>query len=200
MIAGRREYSRWYALRPPHHDNDDPGKQDHSHAYFVDVLEGIVEKMKLVRSTSLTVKKRKKQKANVGTPSLPWIATKHDDKDVPESLHTADKDEEPMPASTVLISHPETTVALPPVLTKPSQYELQAQEEDKVFALWCFLKDIYILRLYLRNLWESYRDGSTSLQLAPSVTDKAFCLNSDAAQDLLADFPGFATVNVRRCG
>jgi hypothetical protein len=53
---------------------------------------------------------------------------------------------------------------------------VEDDDDDEVFQVWCFLQDLYDVRMYVRDTWIEYSHGQVSFLLASSVTETAFGL------------------------
>lgn len=49
---------------------------------------------------------------------------------------------------------------------KVDTYELEASENDVLFAIWCFIMDARDIRCFTWNTWKDYKKGLVSLEIA----------------------------------
>lgn len=86
---------------------------------------------------------------------------------------------------------PEIVEAGTPTPEKDSnQYELQTSDDDIVFAIFSFFKDVNEVRDYLQGVWKDYRQGKVNVMSAAVTTDTAFTLLRHSSQDTLEALPG----------
>ena len=72
-----------------------------------------------------------------------------------------------------------------------SNYEVETLQsiEEQYMATHCLFQDIRDIRFFLRQLWESYKDGDISLVAASITTNTAIDFVRSMEQDLLHQFP-----------
>ena len=212
VISGRKEYAVWYAQKNTKNGSEHLS-QDRSHRHFVEVLQESLQLIKQVREVSGTVSasatrpsnrgrgkgkgKGKSKQTGVETPqgptddevSLNVLCNIYSGVSVVEQ--TDDLERNPVSGR--------HTVSEPPNAMKSargtpdSTFELESTEEDKAFALWCFLKDCNNIRTYVATLWSELRDGKLSARIASQVSGAAFSFYKEATQDFTADFPDLAS-------
>ncbi|KAK3624408.1 hypothetical protein LTR56_021032 [Elasticomyces elasticus] len=174
VIAGRRECSVWYQQKA-----ELAGQKNASHSHFIEVLRTVLQSLQQASEGSLRKKSKAKKKAPVP------------EENVLNNIFEGLSVEEPSEGSQH-VAHPTPRAATP---TRPSKvnYELEVHEDDKDFALWCFLEDCHKLRVFVRNTWLSYVDGRLSLPVAAEVTNRAWLLIRIAANRFANSFPDLWT-------
>ena len=73
--------------------------------------------------------------------------------------------------------------------TSVRRVELQDEEGDTAFAIWCLLEDYHELSTFVHNIWLEYCKGDVSLQVAGLITDTAFGIMRRANEDFVAAHP-----------
>src|SRR2546423_193364 len=68
-------------------------------------------------------------------------------------------------------------------------YEVESDDEEVYFAMYCFFDDLNRLREYLQILWQDYRNGEGDLVSASVTTNMAFQLVKQAEEELMATLP-----------
>ena len=86
-------------------------------------------------------------------------------------------------------SPPEIPGTLPVTTAPPRRYEVETDDEEIYFALYCFFDDLDRLRDFILDLWIDYKNRDLDLITASVTTNMAFQLVSRAEQDLIATFP-----------
>ncbi|KAF2660439.1 hypothetical protein K491DRAFT_774652 [Lophiostoma macrostomum CBS 122681] len=78
--------------------------------------------------------------------------------------------------------------------SQPVVYEVEAAEDpflDEAFAIYCFLKDMADIRLFVHTTWREYREQKTSLTTAASTMNTAIEIFRRTDEAFLQDFPRF---------
>ena len=137
VIDGRRVCANFYAGLDPKTSNldTDLGKRNKSHHYFISILEH-VQRLLQVSAHAVTKKSAKSQKVD------------EDGKSVQNNLFVYLDLEEPAPAA--ILDSQQSSV---PQKARPApKVVLDNEEEDRSFALWCFLKDAQDIRKFAQRL------------------------------------------------
>ncbi|KAK5709154.1 hypothetical protein LTR17_020030 [Elasticomyces elasticus] len=181
VISGRRECSSWYRQKA-----ELAGEKDASHSHFIEVLNTVLAHLKRASEQSLPypVKKSKKKKSKSKANSNSF-ANVFEGLDLEEPMGRLQDETnakiDPSPGTS-------TPAPSPPVVP---EFELEAQEEDQDFALWCLLEECHKIRVFVRNTWLAYVEKRLSLAVASEVTDKAFILIRLTTCVFFAEFPHF---------
>ncbi|KAK3624411.1 hypothetical protein LTR56_021035 [Elasticomyces elasticus] len=191
VVAGRRECALWYKQNPELRARKQ-WKSDASHCYFTNALEDILRQLESIcpqtPAPDAKAKKEKqvKRKGRTGLRSdLLGNFTCLSVEDVPSNTSYLDPIIDPF-------------VSLQPTMkaeTAPSpsvQYEAEDQDDD-VFAIWCFFTDCSKIRAYTNDVWRAYMAGKLNYLVAVEITDKAFIMNHLLADALSADNPRLAS-------
>lgn len=80
--------------------------------------------------------------------------------------------------------------------TKPSKsastvhFELEQTEEDAMFAIAMFFKDVNAVRKNIQGVWKDYREGKVDVMSAAVTTDTAFTLLRHSCDSIQESVPG----------
>ncbi|KAK4893608.1 hypothetical protein LTR27_008075 [Elasticomyces elasticus] len=147
---------------------------------FEEMVEGLGDGRSLPSLVKNSKKKKSKSKANSNS-----FANVFEGLDLEEPAGRLQDDTKakinPSPGT--------STPATPPPVVP--EFELEAQEEDQDFALWCLLEECHKIRVFVRNTWLAYVEKRLSLAVASEVTDKAFILIRLTTCVFFANFPHF---------
>ncbi|TKA63148.1 hypothetical protein B0A55_11073 [Friedmanniomyces simplex] len=170
-------------------------EQDASHSHFVNVLEAVLRHLEQIceqnLAPQLSSKRSKKRRAQAKrTCDAPADGDQTVLANIFKSLIVEDtradggqRDTSPHPP----IRETSTAVPVAP------DYELDAQDGDDAFALFCFPKECDKIRKFLLDTWRAYRHGRLSLLVTSEVTHTASMLIHHAADEFAAGFPHLAT-------
>jgi hypothetical protein len=165
IIKARKEYAAFYLAKPEKHSNGDVANEGHQ--YVIDVLEYC--------HNTLKGKTPKKDK----TPTKDTTANGHSPaQDTPtrvpniyEYLEPEDIDRSDAPVSHTVR---QATGATPSVVYDLEQ--VQKETREKAFALFCFLKDLTAIRLFVRQTWRGYKERNFCLTTASPTANIALCI------------------------
>jgi hypothetical protein len=146
------------------------------HQYFIDILEYCHKTLK-GRTAG-------KEKSTHGFSPVQDTRTRL--SNIYEYLEPEDKDRAETPVSHTVR---ETTKATPSVV-----YDLETAEKqtrEKAFALFCFLKDLTAIRLFVRQTWRGYKERKFCFITASSTANIAIEILRRVNVAFLADFPEF---------
>lgn len=189
VITGRQICANWYAGQVPGVSTEDAtiDSSNKSHTHFVGVLQDIYDMLKSAR------KSQKAEKASIKPKAAASKETEADAKESLANLFVGLELEQPSdnplghaPPQSATDS-PEDSAA---ANAADSSLELDDHAE-KEFALWCFLKDLQEIRVYLRENWEDYAKGGVSFLAVSSLTDTAFGVMRRADAALVQAHPEF---------
>ncbi|KAK5699606.1 hypothetical protein LTR97_005735 [Elasticomyces elasticus] len=186
VIAGRRECSAWYRQKAERFDSET--EKDSSHDKFRSILEIVVEHLRQLCGEGdplAKIAKLGKQQTSKPKSSDPAVQ-----ENVLINIFEALADNDTLPEAITA-----DTITGTPVLAATSvpEYELQPQEGDDEFALWCFFEECHNIRICLSTTWRSYQAGKLSVTVASDVTDKAFQLIHLSSDDFAISYPHLAT-------
>ncbi|KAK4917995.1 hypothetical protein LTR49_014133 [Elasticomyces elasticus] len=182
VITGRRECSLWYRKKA-----ELLGQKDASHNHFIEVLSTILGHLKHAREQSLSSPKKKGKGKGKGKDNKNSKDCGNDFANIFERLDI----EEPADSLQNDASAQHSASHAPAAPARP-QFELEAQDEDMNFALWCLLEDCHKIRLFLRRPWDAYTEGELSLSTVSEVTNNAFIIIRLAVEQFAARFPHLA--------
>ncbi|KAF7198658.1 hypothetical protein HII31_00397 [Pseudocercospora fuligena] len=172
VIEGRKACALFYAEQS---DSDEAANR--SHLFFIQVLETVHQLLVSVRSPDSP----KPSKANVKSVHRGVNSVEGDMTNIFACL------EMEVPSATPLGSAPEPRS----VIAKQhlNQVDLEPDQQDAEFALWCHVEDLRDLRRYIQDIWQQYADGSISLLAATMVTETGMSLMRLAGDELTANWP-----------
>ncbi|KAK4548346.1 hypothetical protein LTR36_010216 [Oleoguttula mirabilis] len=172
VIAGRKYCADWYtaqSAQEPARDGTTKSASE-SHRHFISVLQdiyGILHKLPTLDGQSEAAAKES-------------LSNVFDNLNLEEPSEDALGDEpQPRTGDTHSSNAIADTLALD-------------DRAEKEFALWCFLKDLQEIRLFLDENWRSYSAGQLSFLAASSLTDTAFGVMRRADASLVRAYPEFA--------
>lgn len=187
VIEGRQDAAEWYASQTTEGDSE-LAEQNERHVHFISILQKVQRHLDELLITpgsemesAAVAKSKKKQKSGTDTPAKP----------VDEMRNLFDYLDVEEPSAFPLGQHGPSKSA---AKHKTTSYELDSDEDQDVFALWCHLKDMSDTRLFVREVWAEYRRGDVTIEVAGTVADTAIGLMIRAHEefaglhDLFDDF------------
>ncbi|KAF2655842.1 hypothetical protein K491DRAFT_406655 [Lophiostoma macrostomum CBS 122681] len=84
--------------------------------------------------------------------------------------------------------------AAKPKETSPAEedtYTLETSEADTSFAIFCLLKDVTDVRLFVRRTWRQFKDALVSLETAALVTNSAMSTIETISKEFVKAYPEF---------
>lgn len=212
VIAGRSECAVWYQRTTPESSKDDAFVRcQQSHRDFIDVLRGVLSSLEGVLEVSQDRLSKTQRKKLAKMKSMPptidsGIATANlfDSLNLhkpPNQPHLTGAKEVVLPASTA----PEAETASLSKAAKKSKkikiprsaapvFELEPQEQDAEFAMWCLFKDCHQIRLHIRGIWKEYVNRLISLHIAAKTTELAFLSVENIVRKFINDYPFLTTM------
>ncbi|KAF2107898.1 hypothetical protein BDV96DRAFT_672734 [Lophiotrema nucula] len=168
-IRARRSCLDWYLANQSETDETKKAHND-GHQYFITILEKVMKLLEpKVKDCKEDLANDKAQAANI-----------YDNLPLEESSESGTSEWLPfIPGHT------------PKPKEKPTSYEMESTKEDVSFAIYCFMKDVTDVRLFIRRTWREYKKGEVTLQTA------ALCMNAGIRQirtmdeNFRAAFPNF---------
>lgn len=178
VIIGRTASSDFYTSR-----HTQPTAQeildDEGHLHFIDVLHNVRQLLRTARMRMKATRREGSKEKELDASATPQEAL--------VNLFELLKVEEPSAskASDTKRNIKTATAAPMPVL------EVE-EEEEKRFALTCFLLDLQEIRAFVFDIWTEYHRGETSLNVSIHVTETALGVIRRADAAFIQKFPDFA--------
>jgi len=173
-IALRKRCSQWFSEQ-----SSQQAAKNETHSHFITVLEKILQ---LLQPTGPD----ESSEQTLATTISPNQGTDSQVDTLNNIFDVLNIEESEMEE----IQSPETTVVT--TRTTPLwRYEVEPDDEEVYFALYCFFDDLNRLRDHLQDLWEDYKDGEEDLVSASVTTNMAFQLVKQAEEELIATLPKF---------
>jgi hypothetical protein len=170
-IALRKRCSQWFSEQAGHQ-----ATKNQTHSHFVTVLEKILG---LIQPTDPDQEHSVATSFNLVTD--PQIDTLNNIFDVLNIEESEMAEIESTSANRDITG----TVAASP----RRRYDVESDDEEVYFALYCFFDDLNRLREYLQILWGDYRNGEEDLVSASVTTNMAFQLVKQAEEELISTLP-----------
>jgi hypothetical protein len=170
VIQGRKNCAAWYLLNQD--DASDTMKRNNDgHQYFIKVLQD-----------TLDILNRKAQQTGATTsqdsdPYLTKVANMFASLEVEE---TSEVEMEDIPEVS-----PKSKVE------KRVEYKLETSEADVSFAVYCFLKDLTNIRLFVRRTWREFKHGEIGLQAAALTMTAAIGMIEKLSDEFQEAYPRF---------
>ncbi|KAK4548236.1 hypothetical protein LTR36_010106 [Oleoguttula mirabilis] len=185
VIAGRRECGAWYKGCSTDASGEKQDK-DASHQHFINALSEVLDHLKQTLSNS----KRPAQGSE-----RPHGSAADPIGDALTNAFSALLVEEPSASFQNQPKGKKKKTRGPAKATKLAvAFELEVGQDD-VFALWCFLKGCHEIRTFVRTTWEEYYRRNLELLTATQLTDVAFNLIRQAAEEFARHFPELGDFN-----
>lgn len=160
VIAGRRECADWYSHKPTtSRTNSSSVTEDQTHKHFIGVLQHVLQHLKdTVRNSRLpdtTTTTNREAEGNV--------SQRRKLVNVYQALFVEEPQVE-IPSSTARKKK-----------RKPSRVPVKVELEsdgaaEKDFELWCFLRECYNIRHFVRDTWLRQQRGEISVDVASQVS------------------------------
>ena len=188
-ISLRKRCSDWFLSKAGHE-----AAKNITHSHFIQVLENVLLNLQPNSSPE-----------SAESPSITMVDSK-----VVASSHTPDNESQLDNMTNIfdILNVEETelnetderapTTKIPEeskTTVPPRRYEVETDDEEIYFALYCFFDDLDRLRDFILDLWIDYKSGDLDLVTASVTTNMAFQLVSRAEQDLISTFPKLKSYN-----
>ena len=179
VISGRRLCAEWYAA---FRTKDSTSNEQHT--YFIGILEQVFDILKKEHKARRPKRKKK----------MPDLATDVND------LHNLychlglddATEEDDLPAGTPskkgLPDEKSSTKA-----EASQEYDFEAPQDEKLFAVWSVLHDLQALREEVRATWQKYTSGDISFLAASTSTEDAMQVAGSLSYDLIAEYEDLST-------
>lgn len=181
VIELRKQCSSWYASQAMD-DKSKLAKDNHTHEYFIGVLQRIYDILSFLRPHSSPVpapvtasKPKKKCKKTAPLAEL-------------ENLFECLDLEEPHPEP---LGSQAAQHAVP--VQRAAHIALEDDDDDECMALWSFLSDMNDIRAYVRDLWVQHREGRISLANAGYISEIALGIVKRSFKDFADAHPNLST-------
>jgi len=170
VIRGRKDCATWYILNQNDAD-EEMRKNNARHQYFIEVLEELRDTLKKSQpSTKQTAQQASDpdSKRNANMFACLELEETAELEDIPDVIATPTE-----------------------VNSKKAEYKLESSEEDVSFAVYCYLKDMTHIRLFVRRTWREFKRGAIGLQTAAFTTNAAIGMIEKLSDDLQDIYPQF---------
>ena len=180
----RQQHNTWSRAQAESGASTSVEESNQSHAHFLGILERTREILK-PRMPPETIDdflskppSGSSDQATTDTQASGQISNMFDNLDIQEP-------------SQEFLDAPNVKPATIDKAAQESNYEVETLQsiEEQYMATHCLFQDIRDIRFFLRQLWESYKDGDISLVAASITTNTAIDFVRSMEQDLLHQFP-----------
>jgi hypothetical protein len=169
VVRGRKDCAAWYVLNQDH-ANDTMKANNDRHQHFIEILEDTLQMLK----------KKQSQTKRSSIPAEDTCAKKV--TNMFECLELEETEElEEIPESIPVTCKVEKDV----------EYKLKTSDADVSFAVYCFLKDLTNIRLFVRRAWREFKHGKIRLQAAALTMNAAIAMIERLSEDFQKAFPRF---------
>jgi hypothetical protein len=151
VIRGRKDCAAWYLLNQDHADDTMKTNNDR-HQHFIKILEDTLQILK---------KKQPQTKQSSISTEDTYVKKVANMFECLELSETDESEEIPESIPTV------------PKVEKNVKYKLEASDADVSFAVYCFLKDLTNIRLFVRRTWREFKHGKIGLSAAAVTMNAA---------------------------
>lgn len=168
VIDGRQNCAGWYASQTAAEDVE-MANENAGHLHFIEVMLEVQQHLSKLQTTpGSEVKPTKTAETGKKSKKRREASRKASDSDGLYNLFEYLDIEEPtdMPMGTSGPARKDQNLSR-------QKYELEDDQEMKLFGLWCHLRDMNDMRLYLIDLWSEYRRGDVTIEVAGDVTELA---------------------------
>lgn len=173
VIHERKGCAAWYKAHQDE-EKDETKAHNEGHAHFISVLEEVQNILLPLKAEEDNLKNTKKPAERYATEPLANIFENL------EIEHCDDWD---------------STIGLFPSEPKRrpnDSYKMEASDEDISFALYCFLKDLAEIRIFVRRTWKEFKQGHTTLTTAAVTMNTAIDVFRRLNETFLEMFPQFS--------
>jgi len=171
VIRGRKDCAVWYASTSDCADNA-VKKNNAGHQHFIKTLEDVLEILKAAKKPPVERRQPKTTKAEVIRTSNKYELLEN------EALPESDD----MPEIIDVNARPAKSKVT---------YKLEESEADVTFAIYCFLKDVTVLRIAVRRTWHEFANGDIGLQAAALTMNVALAMIEKLSNDFEESNPRF---------
>lgn len=155
VIAGRRECANWYSQKPT--AGPDSTHEDRSHKHFVGVLQHVLQCLKDTVRNSRRPDRTDREAGDDASPRQKLV-------NVYQALFVEEPQVE-IPSATWKKKKRRKSSRI------PMKVELESDgDTDKDFELWCFLRECYNIRQFVRDTWLMQQRGELSVDAASQVS------------------------------
>ncbi|KAI4605018.1 hypothetical protein J4E83_010889 [Alternaria metachromatica] len=169
VITARKECAGFYRAKPEREAGDDI--DDEGHQFFIDILDYYYHTLKA--PTAGKTKEEREKGASTNSRTSNFF----------EHL-------------SLVQEHAEPSGYVPSVSTDTQSRSYRIKESanrksEKAFALFCFLKDMTAIRLFVHKTWRGYKERSLALTTAATTANVAVDILRRVNEAFLKDFPEF---------
>ncbi|KAK5111505.1 hypothetical protein LTR85_011853 [Meristemomyces frigidus] len=191
-VLGRQSCAEWYAaLAKGQPESSVTAQSNVRHQYFLDVLREVFRILLKAHKAGRPKRKKKMPElaADGGDLTNLFVHLEFEEPTISTGDEIAGAEDEVPCALEEVVIEEEQPAELPPT------YELGDEEEKKSFAIWCLLKDMYDVRMYVRDMWRRYKEGELSFFAVSKMTNIAFDIIVQTCEEFGKQHPGLATFN-----
>jgi hypothetical protein len=168
VIQGRKDCAAWYMLNQDDADETMRANND-SHRHFIKILEETFELLSVRHSlTEPILQSDSDEYSSCAMNMFEYLDpdTAGKTQTIPDVVDTSDADTD-------------------------SEYALETSDADVSFALYCFMKDLTRIRIFVRRTWRQFKSGEIGLQTASLTMNTAIGIIKSLSQDFEETFPRF---------
>lgn len=173
IIKARKECAEWYRL---HQDESQKEQEAHNdaHMHFITILQEVREILKPLmearKTNGMSASSKDDEKQELPNMFECLDLEDYADEDLTEGTR-------PNPAKRKVVD----------------TYELQTPGDDVSFAIYCFLKDLMEIRLFVRQTWREYKHYQIPLTTAATTMNTAIDVFRRLNEEFLESHPQFET-------
>jgi hypothetical protein len=169
IIQARKGCAAWYRAHLTK-ESDTMKSHNEGHRHIIVVLEDVYQVLLPLRET---MEAKIKKNTNCSTPS-PNLFSLLEVEECPDW-------EDGVPSK----------AGMPKKVVQDS-YEPEAAPEDVSFAMYCFMKDLTDIRIFIRRTWREYKHGQITLNSAAVTSNTAMSVIYHLSEGFIEAYPQFA--------
>ena len=178
VIKARKECAAFYRYQPE--KSNEHMKSDEGHQYFIDILQHVYTTLRRPGHGAL----------QTAADYKPQIHQEHA-SNIFEYLHPEEIQDLEDTGSISIDSY------FPAKATRPTKYvieqSLEQRQQERSFAIFCFLKDLTAIRLFVHRGWRDWKERRVTLATASVTANIAIEILRRINESFLIDYPEFDT-------
>lgn len=182
VISQHKDCAEWYRANPQSKDAIEVDKHNRGHRHFIDILEDVS------RILGPREEKTKEKRKNFAPPntSTTQLANRFEHLEV---------EEPPVFDHELLALHQQQDTAQSNKKKEGEKdkatYHMDDPAEEIEVMLYCFMKDLTGIRIFVRDTWKQYKDRQVTLNTAATVMNTAIGVMKRMNEDLAEKYPQF---------